>query len=583
MNSPYPDAPPTADADATRPVSEADSTIPHPGLPPGSVGRMPVLVGGYELLTEIARGGMGVVYRARQVGLGREVAVKMILAGGFAGPEAVARFRREAAAAARLDHPHILPVYDIAEHDGHPFFSMKLVTGGTLAGRLAATDRPPLRDLVQLLSQVCQAVDHAHRHGILHRDLKPANVLLDAAGCPYVADFGVAKAGDSTATQTGAVVGTPAYMAPEQARAEKSLTPTADVYSLGAMLFEILAGRPPFRGDQVVDLLLQVVNSPPPHPRELAPTADPALSAIALKCLSKSPADRYPSAAALADDLDRWLAGQTVQARAPRRRWGRREWLLAAGGGTLIAVGAGVAGVLSLGKPADQSLTRVRAAGRLRIGTDPNYPPMEFREDDRLTGFDVELGERLAGRLGVSAEFVEFSWEWSAAIRKLNAGEVDAVISCVTITPERQADAAFVEYLQVSQVFVCRPGVMVANERELVGLRVGVQTDTTGDEVVKRCELAHRIPYEDTRGPFDAIARGEVDVIVADAPVARHFASKEKGVRAMGVIGHTLDPDPVGVVLRRTDTALADAIRIALLDMKQDGARAALLGKWMPP
>jgi eukaryotic-like serine/threonine-protein kinase len=248
---------------------------------------------GYEILGELGRGGMGVVYRARQVKAGRLVALKMILAGAHAGREELARFQSEAQAIARLQHPHIVQVHEVGEHDGLPFFSLELCPGGSLEKKLSGTPLPP-QEAARLVELLARAMQAAHQKGIIHRDLKPANVLLAEDGTPKITDFGLAKKIDEAGqTASGAVMGTPSYMAPEQAGGRsKDIGPAADVWALGAILYECLTGRPPFRAATLMDTLFQVMSEEPVPPRLLNAKVPRDLETVCLKCLQKEPKKR---------------------------------------------------------------------------------------------------------------------------------------------------------------------------------------------------------------------------------------------------------------------------------------------------
>jgi serine/threonine-protein kinase len=297
-------------------VSPAPERLTAPPIPPAKTTGVaaPRSFGDFEIEEEIGRGGMGVVYKARQRSLDRTVAIKMILRGELASEADLSRFRAEAEAAARLQHPNIVSVYEVGDCDGRPYFSMRYVEGTTLARRLTEGPLPP-REAARYMLAIAGAVQHAHEHGILHRDLKPSNILLDEEGRPLVTDFGLAKrvAATESLTRSGAIVGTPSYMAPEQAAGSRgSLTPATDVYSLGSILYEMLTGRPPFQAASAVDTLMLVLEQDPVPPRLLNPRVDRDLEMICLKCLQK-PADlRYATPAELAVDLEKFLQGEPI-------------------------------------------------------------------------------------------------------------------------------------------------------------------------------------------------------------------------------------------------------------------------------
>ena len=353
-------------------------------LPPGTNLRY---FGDYELLEEIARGGMGVVYRARQVSLNRIVALKMILTGQLASLADVQRFRAEAEAAASLKHPNIIAIHEIGEHDGQHFFSMDYVESQSLAEVVRAQPLPA-RQAAALMQTIARAIQYAHEKGILHRDLKPSNVLLDRQSTPHVMDFGLAKqiAQKSDLTATGAIIGTPSYMPPEQAAGNRAaMGPASDVYSLGAMFYEFLTGRPPFKAETPLDTVLQVLENEPVPPRLLNPALPRDLETICLKCLNKEPQRRYPTAAELADDLQHFLAGEPIRARPVGGgerlwRWCRRNRALAASLATVvlsITIGVGFVSYYAIeaGK---------RAADASRAADDADRESKKAREQENL-------------------------------------------------------------------------------------------------------------------------------------------------------------------------------------------------------
>ena len=338
----------------------------------------------FEILEEVARGGMGIVYRARQHLPPRVVALKMILPGHVNSTGAIARFRAEAEAAAALDHEGILPIYAVGEKDGAPFYSMKFADGGSLSARIAEFQGQPQK-AAKLVAAIARAVEHAHKHGILHRDLKPGNVLFDGADKPFVSDFGLAKwlEREADLTQTLAVLGTPYYMAPEQAAGEHALTSGPDIYSLGAILFHLLTGQPPFHGDNADGSAARCRGTIYAAPARTQSSCSGAiLETICLKCLEKNPSARYHSAAALADDLDRFLARRAILARRANPithawRWARRNPSIAGLGAAAVALARFAAFRSATGNTAEN-------AGLGKINRRSAFRKLSGNKDDAL-------------------------------------------------------------------------------------------------------------------------------------------------------------------------------------------------------
>jgi len=404
--------------------------------------------GDYELIEEIARGGMGVVWKARQLSLNRTVAVKLLLAGSFASVEHVRRFRTEAEAAASLQHPNIVAIHEIGERDGQPFFSMDFVDGPDLAQ--VVRDHPlPARQAAAYLKTIAEAVHYAHQRGVLHRDLKPSNILIDSAGQPRITDFGLAKfqAADTELTLTGQVLGSPNFLPPEQAAGRhKDIGPASDVYSLGAILYCLLTGRAPFQAETVTETLKQVATTEPVPPRLLNPSIPKDLQTICLRCLEKEMLRRYGTARQFADDLGRFLRSEPIHARPPgalgkTMRWSRRNPKLAVSLAALLLVFAvGFAGVTWQWRRAQAG----EASARRNLYTaDINLAGQALAENNR--GRALELLNRHRPRPG---EEDRRGWEWryfwqrcgSAELRTL--GEFPSAVTGVAFSPDSRKLAA---------------------------------------------------------------------------------------------------------------------------------------------
>jgi hypothetical protein len=488
------------------PNRTTDATLPAAELP-----RVRYF-GDYELLEVIARGGMGVVYKARQVSLNRLVALKMILKGELAAPRDVARFRAEAEAAAHLDHPHIVPIYEVGDHDGQQYYAMRYVEGTSLT----RSPRAEARQEAGLVATVARAVHYAHQHGILHRDLKPSNILVDAAGTPLVADFGLAKRvdADRSLTESGALVGTPRYMAPEQASGRKDLTVAADVYSLGVVLYERLTGQTPFGGETALELLRQVREAEPPRPSSISPGLNRDLETICLKCLEKDAAKRYGSAEALADDLERWLRGEPIKARPVGQaerlcRWCRRNPVVAGLSAGLIAtLLAGTAVSLAFGlraehrraqaEQAQDDLEQALARSLVR--------PLNPERDNELSEPEAEALWELAEnpKENFRWRFVSETLRSPMTIMQLSQRAEPAWIAAVGLDEEKRkrAEQRLIEQLETADLSVKQKynlaiaaltleDLAPANLQRMVDILVASQASK--DKYIKRAGAANRL------------------------------------------------------------------------------------------
>jgi serine/threonine protein kinase len=462
---------PTASGQGSRPAENFSAMVTKAAAPPAST-ECPN-VPGYEILGELGRGGMGVVYKARQLSLKRIVALKMILSGAHAGAEQLTRFRTEAEAVARLQHPNIVQIHEIGEQNGLPYFSLEFVDGGSLAQKLAGKPLPPEK-AAALAGTLARAVQYAHQQGVVHRDLKPANILLAVVGSqlsvasqegkaasslttdnwqltttPKITDFGLAKqlGEDSGQTKSGAIVGTPSYMAPEQAAGQvHAIGPQTDVYSLGAILYELLTGRPPFRGRTVVETLEQVRLHEPVPPSRVQPRVPWALETICLKALGKEPASRYRSALALAQDLERFQAGESILARReglPARLWRKvRRNRVAVASLLLVVLALGMAGYVYWRAGDSRRIAELDQAIEAGLDT-ADWTPDYFETEEALLA-DLERlapDHAAAARQRVNQRFEKAigDWIWQP---KLEPAEVARIEAALDVLDARDAGRA---------------------------------------------------------------------------------------------------------------------------------------------
>jgi tetratricopeptide (TPR) repeat protein len=512
-----------------------DPVIANPATPSSGAGSLPRgtsvrYFGDYEIREVLGRGGMGIVYSARQVSLDRPVALKMIRVGTLADEAELRRFQNEAESIARFDHSGIVPIYEVGEHDGQRYFSMKLIAGGSLADRLAAYKDDP-RAAAVLLADVAEAVHHAHMRGILHRDLKPANILVNAEGQPHVTDFGLARRVEagSDITLSGAILGTPSYMAPEQASGRRGLITTAtDVYGLGAILYALLTGQAPFVGDSVADTLEMVREQPPQRPRKLNTKAPRDLEVICLKCLEKDPTRRYTSAQAVADDLRSWLESRPIVARpvgVVTRTWlwcRRKPAVAALTAAVAAAVVGGTAAVIVVQTLANRDLTVALKRGNAARDDASNQATLAqeaiqsfytgISEDVILRRPELEgLRKRLLGtalsfyqKLGDSLESPHWLGKDAGRMRSL-AWSLDHVALLQALLGNR--DEAIRTRRKAVEVFDALPGrlgALAAAEARLVLGNLQRQAGHPDDALLSLREALARFERLNTEGTYEA-------------------------------------------------------------------------------
>lgn len=423
------------------------ATMPERPLP--QPGQTVEYVGDYEIISEIARGGMGVVYRARQRSLGRLVALKMILSGDLAGIEEVQRFQAEAEAAARLDHPGIVPIYEVGRHDELQYFSMGLIEGESLSERIKERPIDPT-EAAEIAAQVAEAIAYAHANDVVHRDLKPANILLDQEGKPHVTDFGLAKRLESNRelTAAGQVLGTPSYMPPEQARGDlEAIGPPADIYAIGAVLYAMICGRPPHVGATAIDTVRQVVEQTPASVRTLNPSLPKDLETICQKCLEKTPAQRYESAEELAEELRRFLRGEPIKARPISRvervwRWTRRHPAYAALSAAVVllaatlAIGGPIAAFEQRRLAAEAQENEQRALDSEQVAKRNEQRAEKLAEQERDARREVDAKRGELAEANSQAEAALYARTVSLAYRQWEDGNLSAADDLLAAAPE---------------------------------------------------------------------------------------------------------------------------------------------------